>query len=155
MPRTRRPRTRAPPTRGSARPSTAASTRESRARQGGSTNPQVLASAVPTQSAPVIASQVALTTVVPQVSATAVPTQSAPLIASNTKNVWIYNLADRELGQKLLKDLPMATDHDDIDEFWVRWSRVFLTAMKRCIPCKTVPIRSSTPWINPGILQWA
>ena len=64
------------------------------------------------------------------------------------KHVWIYKLADRELGQKLLKDLPMATDHDDIDEFWVRWSRAFLTAMKRCIPCKTVPIRSSTPWIN-------
>ena len=43
---------------------------------------QVSATAVLTQSAPVITSQVALTTVAPQVSATAVPTQSAPVIAS-------------------------------------------------------------------------
>ena len=62
-----------------------------------------------------------------------------------TKQVWIYKLADIELGHELLKDLPLASVSDDIDEFWSHWSRTFLTAMKRCIPCKSVPIKSNTP----------
>ena len=65
-----------------------------------------------------------------------------------TKHVWIYKLADIELGHELLKDLPLASDDDDINDFWNHWSRTFLTTMKRGIPCKSVPVKSNTPWIN-------
>ena len=33
-----------------------------------------------------------------------------------TKQVWIYKLADIELGHELLKDLPLASVSDDINE---------------------------------------
>ena len=32
--------------------------------------------------------------------------------------------------------------------FLTKWSPIFMSAMHRCIPCKTVPINSNTPRIN-------
>lgn len=70
------------------------------------------------------------------------------------KQVWLYKMADRKLGQNLLMDLPLATESDDIDEFWSQWSRSFFTAMKRCIPCKSVPgltVKLDLPSVNASV----
>ena len=69
----------------------------------------------------------------------------------SSKRVWIYKAANIELGQRLLKDLPLASSFDDIDEYWAKWSQVFMSVMHHCIPCKTVPIKCKTPWINQEI----
>ena len=37
------------------------------------------------------------------------------------------------------------------NEYWAKWSQVFMSAMHHCIPCKTVPIKCNTPWINQEI----
>ena len=50
-----------------------------------------------------------------------------------------------KLGQRLLQDFPLASSSD---EYWTKWSQIFMSAMHRCILCKTVPIKSNTPWIN-------
>ena len=44
--------------------------------------------------------------------------------------------------QRLLQDLHLASSSDDIDEYWTKWSQIFMSAMHRCIPCK-----SNTPLI--------
>jgi len=64
------------------------------------------------------------------------------------KTVWIYLRADIQLAKCLLRDLPMASTSDNIDIFWKKWSKSFLAAIRKSIPSKLVPIKSSTPWIN-------
>ena len=64
------------------------------------------------------------------------------------KTVWIYKKADIQLAKRLLRDLPMASTSGSIDIFWKKWSKSFLAAIRKFIPSKLVPIKSSTPWIN-------
>ena len=73
---------------------------------------------------------------------------SSPRIKPPSKSVWLYNKANLELGRELLRDLPVAADDDDIDEVWWKWCQSFLSAMRECIPSKSVPVRSRTPWIT-------
>ena len=68
-----------------------------------------------------------------------------------TKTIWMYAKADITHGKNLLRSLPVASDSDCVDDFWSRWSKHFLSAMRECIPSKTVPIRSYTPWIDRDI----
>ena len=42
----------------------------------------------------------------------------------------------------------MASTSGSIDIFWRKWSKSFLAAIRKSIPSKLVPIKSSTPWIN-------
>ena len=65
-----------------------------------------------------------------------------------TKTIWIHAKADITHGKNLLRSLPVASDSNCVDEFWSCWLKHFLSAMRECIPSKTVPIRSFTPWID-------
>jgi len=47
-----------------------------------------------------------------------------------TRTIWVYKKADFDLGNKLLKNLPMATESDDIDVYWAHW--------QHCAPCATL-----------------
>jgi len=47
----------------------------------------------------------------------------------------------------------MASTSDNIDIFWKKWSKSFLAAIRKSIPSKLVPIKSSTPWINREICK--
>ena len=69
------------------------------------------------------------------------------------RSVWIYKQADRSLAKKLLSRLPIASLTDDIDVVWKQWSTTFLEAMKLSIPHKSVPTKTSTPWIDRHIRQ--
>ena len=42
----------------------------------------------------------------------------------------------------------MASTSGNIDIFWKKWSKSFLAAIRKSIPSKLVPIKSSTAWIN-------
>ena len=61
------------------------------------------------------------------------------------KTVWIYKRADIQLAKCLLRDLPMASTSGSIDIFWKKWSKSFLAAIRKSIPSKLVPIKSSNP----------
>ena len=74
-----------------------------------------------------------------------------------TKTIWIHAKADITHGKNLLRSLPVASDSNCVDEFWSCWFKHFLSAMRECIPSKTVPIRSFTPWIDCDIsrdIRW-
>ena len=68
-----------------------------------------------------------------------------------TKSVWIYKSANLPLAKELLSNLPVASPTDDIDEFWRSWQRSFLTITRNCVPRRSVPVWSNTPWINKDI----
>ena len=68
-----------------------------------------------------------------------------------TKSVWIYKSANLHLAKELLSNLPVASPSDDIDEFWRSWQGSFLSIMRNCIPRRSVPVWSNTPWINKDI----
>lgn len=65
-----------------------------------------------------------------------------------TKTIWIHAKADITHGKNLLRSLPVTSDLDYVDEFWSCWFKHFLSAMRECIPSKTVPIQSFTCWID-------
>ena len=44
----------------------------------------------------------------------------------------------------------MASTSDNND-IWRKWSKFFWAAIRKSIPSKLVPIRSSTPWVNKEI----
>ena len=73
--------------------------------------------------------------------------------SKQTKKIWIYNKADIQLGKSLLKNLPVASDSDDLNRFWKVWSHGFMTIMEKCIPSKVVPIHNKTPWIKRNLLK--
>ena len=68
-----------------------------------------------------------------------------------TRKIWLYSKADLTIAKQLLKQLPIASTGDNIDVFWRKWLTVFMDAMNRSIPSKSVPIKSATPWINRDI----
>ena len=68
-----------------------------------------------------------------------------------SKFVWLYKSADMPLARDLLSNLPVASPEDNIDTFWKRWQAAFLDAIQRSVPRRTVPIKSSSPWLNSEI----
>ena len=64
------------------------------------------------------------------------------------KSVWLYNSVNMSLARDLLSKLPVG---EDIDTFWKKWQKSFISAMKQAIPSKNVPIKSSSPWITQEI----
>ena len=68
-----------------------------------------------------------------------------------SKSVWNYKKANISLAKELLKGLPLATESEDIDVFWNRWSTSFLSVMKRCIPTRSAHLNRSIPWIDSDI----
>ena len=61
------------------------------------------------------------------------------------KTVWLYNSTNMSLAKDLLSKLPVAFPGEDIDTFWKKWQKSFISAMKQAIPSKNVPIKSSSP----------
>ena len=73
--------------------------------------------------------------------------------SKQTRKIWIYNKADIQLGKSLLRNLPVASESDDLNRFWKVWSHDFMTIMEKCIPSKVVPIHNKTPWINRNLIK--